>query len=254
MKKRISSDKWFVTISAYNSGSGLTDHQIQTILKTFHIGLDCEAVKRPLEYHAVVELRNSKGEDFKHLHFFIKNKKIQSQDNVRKYFLKGLKEINLYNNQKDLNVKACVNESILIGGYLNKTQDYLEVATTLSQEIKNQYIQIGKDYTKKVCVLQGKKVPSYYEAPYSILLYINDNHLEYNTSYQSFREIIKLMIHNDYVMHHLFGKFTKIKATVDLLYADTNETFDILFSNEFCKDLAENTTVVHCDCQLKPLQ
>ena len=69
MKKRISSDKWFITISAFNSGEGLKDHQIDTILRTFNIGLDCEAVKRPTQYHAVVELRNSKGEDFKHLHF-----------------------------------------------------------------------------------------------------------------------------------------------------------------------------------------
>ena len=153
-----------------------------------------------------------------------------------------------------MNVKACINEAILIGGYLNKTDDFEEKATTFSEDMKQSYIEIGKDYSRRVCVLKGKKVPSYYEAPYSILLYINENHLEYNNSFQSFRDIIKQMIKQDFVMHHLFGKFTKIKATVDLLIDNCDDTFDLLFSNEFAKDLCQNTTVISCDCQIKSLQ
>jgi len=144
MVKAVISSKWFITISKFNSGLGLEKDDILDILKLKFYTKDAFVVE---------EHENKKHQTFHHLHMVVWNKKVQRQDNVLRTLKTQLKNINLYNHTKDLDVRGCIDDKTLIAGYLTKQDNYTIHKNTLSDE----YIEECKEYSKIVenrkCIL-----------------------------------------------------------------------------------------------------
>lgn len=230
---RVKTNKWFVTISAYNSGDGLDDVQIEELRS--YISQYCKTFCH--QYILVLEQNNRKNETFKHLHMYIENKKEQTQDVIRKKWIKVLKDKKTYNNKKDLDVRGACNPYVLIGGYLKKTDDYQILLQSLNKDFQNKCIEMSASYEKRVCVLKGKKCPTINEAPYTFEIFINSNNLDYDGSTTSFKNIFYLMTKSrEYALTSLYGKLTKIKATLDILMLDDPQFSNLLIDNEMVKE------------------
>lgn len=243
---RTKTNKWFITISAYNSGDGLDDVAIDE-LRSYIVSMS----KTSCPQHCLVlEQYNRKRQTFKHLHLYLEKSKEQTQDNIRKNWLKVLKDKNLYNNKKDLDVRGAVNPYVLVGGYLTKTDDYEILSSTLSPAFVEKSVQMAKSYERRVCVLKGMKCPTLNEAPYSFEIFINSNNLEYDGTPHSFKSICYLMIKSrEFALGSLLGKMSKVKALLDILYLDDPTYFNHLLDNEFEKEDHNHYTKVYCDCQ-----
>lgn len=230
---RVSTNKWFVTISAYNSGDGLDDVQIGELRS--YIAQYCKTFCQ--QHILVLEQNNHKHETFKHLHLYIENKKEQTQDVVRKKWIKVLKDKNSYNNKKDLDVRGAINPYVLIGGYLTKTDDYEILLQSLNEDFQNKCVEMSASYTKRVCVLKGKKCPTLNEAPFTFEIFIRSNNLDYDGTSTSFKNIFYLMTRSrEYGLTSLYGKLTKVKATLDILMLDDHKFSDLLIDNEILRE------------------
>lgn len=230
---RVKTNKWFVTISAYNSGDGLDDVQIEELRS--YISQYCKTFCQ--QYILVLEQNNRKNETFKHLHMYLENGKTQTQDVIRKKWMKVLKDKKLYNNKKDLDVRGACNPYVLIGGYLAKTDDYEILLESLNDDFKQKCKELSTSYSKRVCVLKGKKCPTINEAPYTFEIFITSNNLDYDGTPSSFKNIFTLMTKSrQYALTSLYGKLTKIKATLDILMLDDCKFSDLLIDNEMVKE------------------
>ena len=228
---RSTCDKWFVSISSFNSGLGLSEESIARVTER----LDGLKYKAKL---LVNEHKNSYGQTFEHLHFYFQHDKLQSQDNVLKKYKNILKDLDLYNHKKDVNVKPATHPEILIGGYLQKAEDTTILLDTLTPHFKNQCLEKAVEYSNKVCILKGRKCPSINEAPYTIYEFISRNKLDYDQSWSSFKYILKQMLKShEYALTNLLGKFTKIKLTLDYEFYDNDLVFERLLDNEHNKDM-----------------
>lgn len=228
---RATCDKWFVSISAYNSGLGLSEESIARVTER----LDGLKYKTKLLAN---EHKNSYGQTFEHLHFYFQHDKLQSQDNVLKKYKNILKDLNLYNHKKDVNVKPATHPEILLGGYLRKDDETTVLIDTLPNNFKKQCIQSATEYSNKVCILKGRKCPSFQEAPYTIYEFINRKKLDYDQSWTSFKSILKLMLKShEYAIGNLIGKFTKIKLQLDYEFYDNDFVFERLLDNEHNRDM-----------------
>lgn len=242
---RVKTDKWFITISAYNSGDGLDDVQVQELRS--YIEEHCKTFCQ--QYILVLEQNNRKNETFKHLHMYLENKKQQTQDVIRKKWIKVLKDKTLYHNKKDLDVRGACNPYVLIGGYLTKTDDYEILLKSLSTDFYNKCIEMSKSYSRRVCVLKGKKCPTINEAPYTFEIYITSNNLDYDGTAQSFKNIFYLMTRSrEYALTSLYGKLAKVKATLDILMLDDSNFSNLLIDNEMLKeDYQHKVEVIYPD-------
>lgn len=227
---RATCDKWFVSISAYNSGLGLSEESIARVTERLD-GLQYKAKLLANEH------KNSYGQTFEHLHFYFQHDKIQSQDNVLKKYKKILKDLNLFNHKKDVNVKPATHPEILLGGYLKKDDETTVLIDTLPSNFKKQCVEKAQEYSSKVCILKGRKCPSFNEAPYTIYEYIVRNKLDYDTSNTSFKSILKHMAKShEYSMVSLTGRFGKIKMWLDWEFYNNEYMFDRILDNDLNKE------------------
>lgn len=231
--QRSTSDQWFVSISSYNSGLGLSEESVARVTERL------DGLKYKAKF-LVNEHENKHKQTFEHLHFYFKNDKIQSQDNVKKKYIKILKDLKLYNHKKDLDVKQATHPAILIGGYLGKDDKTTILLDTLTTSFKKYCIEQSQDYTKRVCILKGRKCPTLNEAHLTIYEFICRNKIEYDTSLPSFKAILKLMIEShEYSLTSLMGRFTKIKTMLDCEYYNSSFLLDRLLDNDYKKETDE---------------
>lgn len=227
MGKSASSYKWFITISKYNQGTGLTDEEIQDILKMKL------ATKKIL---VVQEFRNRKQQDFSHLHIVAYNIKTQRQDTIMLSIKNKLKKYHLYNDTKDLDVRAIIDDKKLIGGYLQKSDDYKIWENTLDTEFIEECKKYATAFSERKLLTKGMKRPSLDEAPLVIEQYILDHSIPYDCSNKMFLYVFKEMIQSrKYLLTSLIGKTTTIKSVLDILISDNHTLLQQKYDAELMK-------------------
>jgi len=227
MGKSASSYKWFITISKYNQGTGLTDEEIKDILKMKL------ATKKIL---VVQEFRNRKQQDFSHLHIVAYNIKTQRQDTVMLSIKNKLKKYHLYNDTKDLDVRAIIDDKKLIGGYLQKSDDYKIWENTLETEFIEECKKYATAFSERKLLTKGMKRPSLDEAPLVIEQYILDHSIPYDCSNKMFLYVFKEMIQSrKYLLTSLIGKTTTIKSVLDILISDNHTLLQQKYDAELMK-------------------
>lgn len=227
MGKSANSYKWFITISKYNQGTGLTDGEIEDILKMKL------ATKKIL---VVQEFRNRKQQDFSHCHIVVYNIKTQRQDTVMRSIKEQLKKYNLYNDTKDLDVRAIIDDKKLIGGYLQKSDDFKIWRNTLETSFIEECKKYAAAFTERKLLTKGMKRPSLDEAPLVMEQYIEDHHIEYDCSNKCFLYIFKEMIKSrKYLLTSLIGKTTTIKSVLDILISDNHSLLQHKYDAELMR-------------------
>jgi len=227
MGKSASSYKWFITISKYNQGTGLTDEEIKDILKMKL------ATKKIL---VVQEFRNRKQQDFSHLHIVAYNIKTQRQDTIMLSIKNKLKKYHLYNDTKDLDVRAIIDDKKLIGGYLQKSDDYKIWENTLETEFIEECKKYATAFSERKLLTKGMKRPSLDEAPLVIEQYILDHSIPYDCSNKMFLYVFKEMIQSrKYLLTSLIGKTTTIKSVLDILISDNHTLLQQKYDAELMK-------------------
>jgi len=227
MGKSANSYKWFITISKYNQGTGLTDEEIEDILK---IKLATKQI------FVVQEFRNRKQQDFSHIHIVSYNIKTQRQDTVMNSIKNKLKKYHLYNDTKDLDVRAIIDDKKLIGGYLQKSDDYKIWRNTLETEFIEECRKYAQSFTERKLLTKGMKRPSLDEAPLVMEQYIQDHSIPYDCSHKMFLYIFKEMIKSrKYLLTSLIGKTTTIKSVLDILISDNHTLFQHKYDAELLR-------------------
>lgn len=228
---RATAYRWFITISSYNSGLGLSEESIARVTERLD-GLNYKAK------FLVNEHKNKFQQTFEHLHFYFEHDKQQSQDNVHKKYIKILKDLGLYNHKKDITTKPATHPAILIGGYLAKDTETTILMDTLEKGFKDYCTKEAIDYSKRVCILKGRKCPTLNEAHLTIYEFIQRHKHPYDTSLTQFKEIIRQMIKShEYSLTSLFGKLAKVKTSLDVEYYDDQiPLFDTIIEKDHAKE------------------
>jgi len=227
MGKSVTSFKWFITISKYNQGTGLTDEEIEDILK---IKLASKSI------FVVQEFRNRKQQDFSHIHIVSYNIKTQRQDTIVRSIKEQLKKYHLYNDTKDLDVRAIIDDKKLIGGYLQKSDDYKIWRNTLEPEFIEECKKYAAAFTERKLLTKGMKRPSLDEAPFVFEQFIHDHEIEYDCSHKMFLYIFKEMtISRKYLLTSLIGKMTTIKTTLDMIMSENHTLLQHKYDAELLK-------------------
>lgn len=223
---------FFVTISKYMRGS-LTPGEIGCTIKYFNdIQLDL------IECYIVNEHRNKKGEQFEHLHIYVKFKELTRSDKLRD----RIKKILLFiQHQNDLDIRQVQDKESLLSGYFMKTDDYKVMH---NQGITEEYIakckekgDIAKELRNKLYddQLKIKKNRIFkMDLPYIMYEYIIGTNINYDCTLYLFTSVIKKMLRENYDFE-LRG-LPECKAKLDLLFSnhdDSHKTLNALINDQF---------------------
>lgn len=182
------------------------------------------------KYCYIVEEQYNKWKQlFPHFHIYIKYETEIRKDAVHRTLKKSsvfeqLRKVYPYHNvKKALDIRVAHDKHLLLANYLTKQDTYKIIIDNLDEQFKDELELIGKHKEENTYVLKGKKCPSLEELPFFI---INYNNLCFQldlSDHNHFKQVLKSMIREGYIMIKHIRNMKAVWTTVCVLEGDDYE-------------------------------